>query len=229
MNDQLLRERLDGAVAGIRTTSRLDEILAGPPGGTVPSPSPSRQPPRRITLIAAAAALIALAAFAAGWAVRSADDGTTRLEIQPVTTTAGSTTAADGARIGDHLTLSRDALPPDLQLVDETFEASADAFTASVRLAPDDEQRWTGDGPYVRVNVAHAPAFGTQWKASTTGEPTAPVSGHAAFRTAAPVGLGAGWVSLGWATGPDEVIEVQAKGVDDATLAAIARSVQINP
>lgn len=229
MTDQLLRDRMDRAVAGIRPTSRLDEIVAGPRGGTVPPPLPPRQPPKRITLIAIAAALVLLAAFTAGWLVRSAERDTTRLEIAPVTTTGvGSTTTSDGPRLGSQVTVLASTLPPGMRLIDETPTASDDGFGATLRFARA-AGSWTGDGPYLRLSVAHAAGYGTQWAARTTSEPVARIDGHDAYRTTSGPGLDAGWTELAWATGPDELIQIQSKGIDDETVLAIARSVQVQP
>lgn len=229
MSDSLLRDRMHEAVSDIRATSRLDEILAGPPGGTVPSPLPPGQPPKRITLIAIAAALVLLAAFAAGWLVRSADHGTTRLDITPVSTTAvGSTTASDGERFGSQLSVLASTLPPGLQVIDETPSETAAGFGATLRLAAE-EGTFTGAGPYLRITVTHAPGYGTQWAATTSGDPEAQVNGHDARRATDAPGLAPGWTSLVWATGPDEVLDIRSKGVDDETVLAIARSVRVQP
>lgn len=229
MNDQLLRDRLHGAVTDIRPTSRLDEILAGPPGATVPSPLAPRQPPKRITLMAIAAALVLLAAFAAGWLARSAERETTRLENAPATTTAvGSTAASDGPRLGARLTVLASTLPAGVRLVDETLPSPGDGFGATLRLAAEDGT-FTGDGPYLRITLSEADGIGTQWAGRSTGEPFVDVDGRNATRATSGPGIEPGWSSLTWASGPDEVIEVQSKGVDDETVLAIARSVRIQP
>ncbi|HWJ63862.1 MAG TPA: hypothetical protein VNS19_17940 [Acidimicrobiales bacterium] len=229
MIEQLLRDRMEAAVTDIRPASRLDEILAGPPGGTVPPPSPSRQPPRRITLLAVAAALVAVAAFTAGWLVRSADRDTTRIENQPATTTAaGSTSTAERARVGTQLTVLTSTLPKGVRLIDETPTSGGDGFSTTLRFAAE-PGTFTGSGPYLRISVTHADGFATQWAERSTGDPVAQVQGHDAWRSDDGPGIQPGWTSLSWATGPDELVEIQSKGVADDTVLAIARSVQIHP
>jgi hypothetical protein len=229
MTDQLLRDRMDRAVAGIRPTSRLDEILAGPRGGTVPSPKPSRQTPRRTTLMAVAAALVLLAAFAAGWLVRNAGRDTTHLEIAPVTTTGvGSTTTSDGPRLGSRASVLTSTLPTGMRLIDERPSTGESGFGATLRFARE-EGPLNGDGPYLVLTVTNASDYGTQWADRVTGDVAGRIAGHDAYRTTSGPALGSGWTGLAWANGPDEVVEIQSKGIDDDTVLDIARSVRVQP
>lgn len=229
MNEQLLRTRLDGAVADIRPTSRLDEILARPAGGRAEPPPPPKPDRRRATWLAAAAIVVLLAALAAVLVVRTGDDRTTRLQPQPVATTLPS-----GTRIGSRLSVLASSLPPGMRVIDESPEVDG-ADAARFSRYAQEPGLWTGEGPYLRVSALHGLEYADYWATTERGELVGQVQGHDAYRvTGAPGQPTSGegtnpWKTLTWATGPDEVIEIQSKGLDDATVLAIAQTVAVEP
>ena len=226
MNEQLLRDRMRGATAGIHPASRLDEILAGHPQAIEPLPPVPRRPTRRGAVIALAAAVILLVALGAVLARRS-DTGTTHLDSDPVTTTVAGE-PPDG-RIGQRISIEAATLPAGMQLIDESPRTDDPELRRFIRFARD-EGTWEGPGPYLRINVDRGADYGTQWVASAEGDPMAQVGGHDVYRITDPVRTGgADWVIYGWATGTDEVVEVQVKGIDEATALAIANTVAVAP
>lgn len=227
MNDPFLRERMEGAVAGIRPASRLDQILAGP--RAVP-PKAAPEPPSRALLLAVAAAIAVIAGVTVALVMGNAGQEPSRLDVVPASTT--TTVPADGARLGERVSILAATLPPGMRLIDETPRSANVDATRFTRFAVDDG-RWNGDGPYLRISVIRGSGYEAYWRDSDRGAPFARVGGADVYRLVGQPGLPAesteGWVTYSWATGPDELVEMQAKGIDDDTVLAIADSVVVEP
>lgn len=225
MNEEELRTRLEAAVSDVRPHDRFDELMAR---------RPSHRNRGRI-VVGIAAALLAVLATAL--VVRHGSSPQSVITVDPTETT--TTTPGGGDRIGTEITIAESALPAGLHLLDELPRRSGADQTIVARYAEDD-RLWNGDGPYVRIVVDRGTGIGTTWQEANRGQPDYQVSGEAAYLstdtttdpqiTSPPgnlSGLSNAWVTLEWSTGPDELVRVQAKGLDIETVRAIADSVVI--
>lgn len=222
MNEDLLRQRLHGAVLHIEPANRLAEITAAP----ARRPRPPWAPRALIAAVVLAALLIGGALVLTG---NGGDDDQVRLA--PPTTTAPppeTTTTALGEfvtmRAGRRSTVSRDALPVGMEFLNETSDVDGDTITVVTRFAfPGDE--WGGSGPYLRLVVERGVGARKRWLAERTDGPTIELGTGPAYEYRSRDG----WQTVAWTLSSDEVIRVAGYGLDPQIVRALAQSMVPSP
>lgn len=225
MNEEELRSRLHAAVGDIKPRNRFDDLMV------------RRQDGRHRGLSVLAVAAVVLVALAIVAIVNRGHAPQSVITINPDQTTT-SAPGPDG-RIGKQITISESSLPVGVHLLDELPRRTEADQTIVARYAEDD-RIWNADGPYLRIVVDRGDGIGTTWQSINRGQPDYQVSGQAAYlttdaatdpATTRPPGnlseLDNAWVTLEWSTGPNELVRIQAKGIEIDTLRAIADTVRI--
>lgn len=222
IDEQLLRRRLQVAVADVRPPSRLDEIVGGAP----------KRPPRRAQQVLAVAAVVLVLAAIAAIVATTADRDEAVTTDEPTTTT---TTDAGPQRetLGASVSVPADLLPAGFVLVSEvegTAEIADDTVTYTVatfgRSAADVE----AGGPALRVAVLPQRLWVNDLELAVEALGADPPALGDTLRIDAPwtpagtdelLGSDGEWARIGRATAPDVLLLVDGRGVDDPTLEAI--------
>lgn len=155
---------------------------------------------------------------------------------QKVEASGGARAMAPASLVGgDRIHVLEDSLPPGVRFLDEGPRQIGEQETVLARFAATDGL-WDGDGPYLRVIVHRDPGVAERFDAAAVqGSEPVTIQGHPGTYDvdessdpqtmdlpAAMAQLQNPWTSVGWATGPDELIVVQAKGISQADLLAVA-------
>lgn len=230
MNEQLLRERLHAATADIHPVPRLDEILA----------APGRSPRRGPAVLAIAAALLVVAAVAAVLALRPASDPSVVTD-QPSTTTT-SAVVDDRPAAGDAARVPIELLPAGFELIDETegraeFPSGSRTYTV-LRFAESASSYDAGD-PALRVAVLPTRVWVSEMASAVAAlERPAPQPGEIVRLDAPWLPTGTAdllpvddgpWLHYSRSIGPDLLLLVSGRDLDDDTLEAIVAQATTSP
>jgi hypothetical protein len=220
MNEDVLRQRLEAAVADVHPTPRLDEVIAG-----------RRRPGRGPQVLAVAAVVLVLGAFAVVIASRT-DRTPTTVTNQPSTTSTAPTTTRPS--LGDAVAVPKDLLPAGFVLVDErreTAQIGEDRWPYAVLYFAASPEDYDAGGPAIRV--AYLPLSFWVEQARTVmaiGQPAPAPYGETmrldaplvpqGTRGALPVDDGP-WVHYARSLGKAVLLLVDGRDVEDRTLKAI--------
>lgn len=219
IDERLLRQRLEVAVADVRPPSRLHEIVGEQPG---------RSPRRGQQLLAVAAVVLVLAAIAVLVASNVDPD-------DAVTTDQPSTTTTIDRRptVGEAVQVPVEVLPAGFELIDEVAaeaEIADDAWPYSVLTFAASPESLEAGGPAVRIAVLPLQLWVSDLRAhveSFTGERPElgdivtvdpPWTPSGADELLAPAD---GWVRLARTAAPDVLLLVDGRSIDQPTLEAM--------